>query len=57
VVVLALYAGTPLRSEIEQRRPGGLAEAVDVATEAVAQRFGPHDLEGRISAQFVSLEK
>jgi len=30
---------------------------VDVATEAVAQRFGPHDLEGRISAQFVSLEK
>jgi hypothetical protein len=57
VVVLALYAGTPLRSEIEQRRPGGLAEAVDVATEAVAQRFGPHDLEGRISAQFVSLKK
>ena len=57
MVVLALYAGTPLWSESEQRRPGGLAEAVDVATEAVAQRFGPHDLEGRISSQFVSLEK
>jgi SAM-dependent methyltransferase len=56
-VATAFCAGTPLRSEIEQRHPGGLAEAVDVATEAVAHRFGRRDLEGRISAQFVSVEK
>ncbi len=56
-VAAAFCTGTPLRSEIEQRRPGGLADVVGVVTEAVAQRFGRSDLEGRISAQFVRVVK
>jgi ubiquinone/menaquinone biosynthesis C-methylase UbiE len=44
----AYIEGTPLRSEIEARRPGGLAAAVEVATAALAQRFGAVDPVGKI---------
>jgi SAM-dependent methyltransferase len=48
IVAMALCLGTPLRSEIEARDPSRLDEAVAAATEALAARFGPTDLDGRI---------
>src|SRR5215472_11349596 len=38
--------GTPLRGEIEVRGPGRLEEATDVATGAVAARFGTSAIDG-----------
>ncbi|MEO7888957.1 MAG: class I SAM-dependent methyltransferase [Vicinamibacterales bacterium] len=48
--------GTPLRNEIESRRPDGLAEATDVATEAIAQRFGHQAVDGQIQAHVVTIQ-
>jgi hypothetical protein len=42
--------GTPLRSEIEARDATRLAEATDAATAALAARFGPGPIEGKIQA-------
>lgn len=42
--------GTPLRSEIEARDPSGLTAATKRATEALANRFGPGPIDGRIRA-------
>lgn len=46
--------GTPLRNEIEARRPGGLEEATNVAAEFVADRFGETDIDGAIRAHVVT---
>ena len=48
--------GTPLRKEIEARNASRLAEATDVAAEAVAQRFGRGAIEGKIQAHIVTVE-
>jgi ubiquinone/menaquinone biosynthesis C-methylase UbiE len=42
--------GTPLRNEIEARDPTRLAEATEAATAALAARFGPGPIEGKIQA-------
>lgn len=47
---IAFCQGTPLRNEIEARRPGALAEATDRAEAALAGRFGHGLIEGRIQA-------
>ncbi len=44
----AFCLGTPLRAEIEARDPSRLDEAVAASTDALAARFGPTDLDGRI---------
>jgi ubiquinone/menaquinone biosynthesis C-methylase UbiE len=54
---LAYCQGTPLRNEIEARHAASLGKATDVAAEALAQRFGCKDVEGRIQAQIVTIEK
>ncbi len=54
-VATAFCTGTPLRGELERRRAGCLPEAVAVATSALEQRFGTADLEGRMSAQIVTV--
>lgn len=46
----AYCEGSPLRAEIETRRPGRLAEARDVAAAALAARFGSGPIDGRVSA-------
>lgn len=56
-VATAYCMGTPIRAELERRRPGGLAEVVALATAALEARFGSRDLEGRISAQVVDVTK
>ena len=47
--------GTPLRDEIETR--GRSAEASDVATQALAERFGTGAVDGKIQAHIVTVER
>jgi ubiquinone/menaquinone biosynthesis C-methylase UbiE len=54
---IAYCQGTPLRSEIETHGATRLEEATACAAEAIAQRFGRENLEGRIQAHVVTVEK
>jgi ubiquinone/menaquinone biosynthesis C-methylase UbiE len=47
---IAYCQGTPLRAEIEGRDPPGLEAATNHAASALAQKFGPGPIEGRIQA-------
>ncbi len=57
IPAVAYCQGTPLRSEIEARGPLRLGEATDVATAAIASRFGPGAVDGRIQAHVVTIER
>ena len=50
----AYCQGTPLRGEIEVRKGLGLERATELATEALAARFGPDPIEGRIRALVIT---
>ena len=54
-VAIAYCQGTPLRSEIEARDASRLGEATDVAAQAIAARFGPGPVDGKIQAHIVSV--
>jgi len=56
VPAVAYCQGTPLRNEIEARNAGRLGEATDVATQAIARRFGGGAVDGKIQAHVVSIE-
>ncbi|MGZ5127749.1 MAG: class I SAM-dependent methyltransferase [Burkholderiales bacterium] len=56
VPAVAYCQGTPLRNEIEARGPSRLSEATDLAAEAIAQRFGRADVDGKIQAHIVTIE-
>jgi ubiquinone/menaquinone biosynthesis C-methylase UbiE len=49
-VAVAYCQGTPLRGEIDARDAARLEEATDRATDALARRFGPGPVDGRIRA-------
>jgi SAM-dependent methyltransferase len=49
--------GTPLRNEIEARRPGGLEEATGVAAKLIGDRFGETDIDGAIRAHVITAYK
>jgi len=51
---VAYCQGTPLRNEIEARDPAALQAATDVATEAIAGRFGRAEVVGSIRAHVVT---
>ena len=53
---IAYCQGTPLRNEIETRDASRLGEATDIAAEAIAQRFGRGDVDGKIQAHIVTIE-
>jgi SAM-dependent methyltransferase len=55
IPAIAYCQGTPLRSEIEARAPAGLGHATDVATKALAGRFGQGAVDGKIQAHVVSV--
>ena len=57
VPAVAYCQGTPLRNEIEARGTTPLSEATDIATAAIARRFGPGAVEGRIQAHVVTIER
>ena len=52
---MAYCQGTPLRSEIEARDASRLAEATDVAEQAIARRFGRGAVDGKIQAHVVTV--
>jgi SAM-dependent methyltransferase len=53
---IAYCQGTPWRNEIEARDATRLAEATDVAAEALAKRFGRGAVDGKIQAHVVTIE-
>jgi SAM-dependent methyltransferase len=57
IPAIAYCQGTPLRSEIEARGPGRLAEATDVAAAALRARFGNGAVDGRIQALIAVVER
>jgi SAM-dependent methyltransferase len=54
---IAYCQGTPLRTEIEARDRSRLAEATDIAAEAIAERFGRESVDGAIQAHVISVTK
>jgi SAM-dependent methyltransferase len=57
VVAIAYCQGTPLRNEIEQRDSSKLGLATEAATQAIADRFGPDAVDGKIQAHVVVVER
>lgn len=57
VAAVAYCQGTPLRNEIEARDPCRLEEATDIATAAIAQRFGSGPVDGKIQAHVIMVER
>jgi len=53
IPAVAFCQGTPLRNEIEARGGSRLNEATDVATEAIAKRFGQGAIDAKIQAHVV----
>lgn len=56
VAAIAYCQGTPLRNEIEARDASRLVEATEVATAALARRFGAGAVEGKIQAHVITVE-
>jgi SAM-dependent methyltransferase len=57
IPAVAYCQGTPLRNEIEARDGTRLDEATDLAAEALAERFGRADIDGKIQAHVVEIGK
>ncbi len=57
VVAMAYCQGTPLRNEIEERDASLLGDATVIAAKAVARRFGPGNISGKIQAHIVTVVK
>jgi SAM-dependent methyltransferase len=57
IPAIAYCQGTPLRNEIEARAPSRLNEATDVAAEAIARRFGRQEVDGKIQAHVVTIQR
>ena len=55
IAAIAYCQGTPLRSEIEARDKARLGEATDIAAAALARRYGPGPLDGKIQAHVISV--
>jgi len=53
IPALAFCQGTPLRNEIEARDPSGLSKATDVASDAIANRFGRGAVDAKMQAHVV----
>lgn len=56
IPAIAYCQGTPLRNEIEARDVSKLGEATDIATAAIARRFGSGAVDGKIQAHVVTIE-
>lgn len=54
---VAYCQGTPLRGEIEARKPDGLEEATSVAEAALLRGFGPGAIEGDIRALVIEVAR
>ena len=56
IPAIAYCQGTPLRNEIEARDGSRLGEATDIAAEAIARRFGPGPVDGKIQAHILTIQ-
>ncbi len=56
-LAVALCTGTPIRTEIEARDPGGLAAAVDCVTQSLQEKFGSGAVLNKLSALVITAEK
>jgi SAM-dependent methyltransferase len=57
IPALAYCQGTPLRNEIEARDKSRLGEATELAATAIARRFGPGAVDGKIQAHIFAVER
>jgi SAM-dependent methyltransferase len=57
IPAVAYCEGTPLRTEIEARDPSLLAKAADLAAATIATRFGAADVNGKIQAHVIAIER
>jgi SAM-dependent methyltransferase len=57
VPAIGFCQGTPLRHDIEAHDPARLEEATSVVAAAIAGRFGPTDVDGKIRAYVITVEK
>ena len=57
IPAVAYCQGTPLRGEIETRGPSALVEATEIATAAIARRFGSGAVDGKIQAHVVTIQR
>lgn len=57
IPAIAYCQGTPLRNEIEARDASRLGEATDLVAEAIAERFGQGDVDSKIQAHVVAIER
>ena len=53
-VAIGYCQGTPMRNEIAARDPGRLTEVTEAAAKAIALRFGPGPVTGKISAHVIT---
>lgn len=54
---IAICQGTPVRNEIEARDASRLEEATAVAAEEIARRFGRGEVDGKMQAHVVTIER
>ena len=57
IPAIAYCQGTPLRGEIEARDAASLEEATDAAAQAIEGRFGSDEVDGKIQAHVVCVER
>lgn len=57
IPAIAYCQGTPLKTEIEARNPSLLDEATKTAAEAIAIRFGQGEVDGKIQAHLITVER
>ncbi len=57
VAAMALCQGTPMRPEIEALGPGKLEEATEIGARALAARYGPGPIDGKIQAHVFTVER
>lgn len=57
IPAIAYCQGTPLRSEIEAHRNPSLPEATAISATAIRQRFGTGQVDGKIQAHIVTVDR
>ena len=57
IPAIGFCQGIPLRNAIEARDPARLEEATSAAATAIAQRFGPADIDAKIRAYVITVDK
>jgi len=56
IPAIAFCQGTPMRNEIEARDASRLGDATNIATDAIARKFGQGPVEGKMQAHVVVIE-